>query len=162
MNETSDIDDVWDMAEAIKTCMLTTVSADRLRSRPMHALPDRDDGRLWFVTDQRGAKDDEISAAPEVCLAFADTRSNTYLSMTGRATMWRDADKARELWSTEAQAWWPKGPSDPNVRVLCVVPDSAEYWDTRDNSIIVALKLAAARLSGNPPDLGENKKVQLR
>ena len=162
MTGSSDIDDVWDIAEAIKTCMLTTLSASRLRSRPMHALPDRDAGCLWFVTDQRGAKDDEIRAAPDVCLAFADTRSNTYLSMTGRATMKRDADKARELWSTEAQAWWPKGPSDPEVRVLCVVPDAAEYWDTRGNSIIVALKLAAARLCGNPPDLGENNKVDLR
>jgi len=27
---------------------------------------------------------------------------------------------------------------------------------------VVTLKLVAARLSGNPPDLGENKKVLLR
>jgi hypothetical protein len=47
------------------------------------------------------------------------------------------------------------------VRVLRVVPDSAEYWDTRGNSMIVALKLAASRLSGNPPNLGENEKVRL-
>jgi hypothetical protein len=32
----------------------------------------------------------------------------------------------------------------------------------RRNSITVALKLAAARLSGHPPDLGENKKVALQ
>ena len=120
MTGRSDIDDVWDIAETIKTCMLTTLSAGRLRSRPMHALPDRDANSLWFITDQRGAKEDEIRAAPDVCLAFADTRSNTYLSMTGRATMTRDPDKARQLWSSEAQAWWPKGPSDPDVRVLCV------------------------------------------
>jgi hypothetical protein len=42
------------------------------------------------------------------------------------------------------------------------VPDSAEYWDTRGNSITVALKLTAARLSGNPPALGENRKVSMR
>jgi hypothetical protein len=55
-----------------------------------------------------------------------------------------------------------RGFTPPVTRVLCVVPDTAEYWDTRGNSIIVALKLAAARLSGNQPDLGENKKVDLR
>jgi Pyridoxamine 5'-phosphate oxidase like len=87
--------------------------------------------------------------------------SNTYLSITGRAEILHDVAKIRELWSSEAQAWWPKGPTDPDVRVLRVVPDSAEYWDTRGNSITVALKLAAARLSGNAPDLGENKKVRL-
>jgi general stress protein 26 len=160
--ESNQIDHIWKIAEKIGTCMLTTRSADGIRSRPMHAILDRNTGCLWFITDQRGAKDDEIKAAPEVCLAFADTGSNTFLSMTGRAEVVHDATKARELWSGEAQSWWPKGPSDPQVRVLRVVPDIAEYWDTRGNSIIVALKLAAARLSGHPPDLGENKKVRLR
>jgi general stress protein 26 len=162
MTGCSDIDNVWDIAESIKTCMLTTVASGRMRARPMHALPDRDHGCLWFITDQRGAKDEEIQAAPEVCLTFADTHSNTYLSVTGRAEMLSDSSKARDLWSAEAQAWWPKGPTDPDVRVLHVIAEKAEYWDTRGNSIVVALKLAAARLSGIPPDLGENKKVLLR
>jgi general stress protein 26 len=162
MTGCSDIDSVWDIAESIETCMLTTVASGQLRSRPMHAVPDRDQGCLWFITDQRGAKDEEIRAEPEVCLAFADVRLNTYLSMTGRAEVLRDSSKARDLWSAEAQAWWPKGPADPDVRVLHVTPETAEYWDTRGNSIVVALKLAAARLSSNPPDLGENKKVLLR
>jgi general stress protein 26 len=154
-------DHVWQIAEKIKTCMLTTLSEHGLRSRPMHAIPDREDGCLWFITDQRGAKEDEITAAPDVCLAFVDTGSNTYLSITGRAEMTRDVAKAKELWSSEAQAWWPKGPTDPDVRVLRVAPADAEYWDTRGNSVTVALKLAAARLAGNPPHLGDNKKVEL-
>ena len=93
---------------------------------------------------------------------FRRPGSNTYLSITGRAEILHDVAKIRELWSIEAQAWWPKGPTDPDVRVLRVIPDSAEYWDTRGNSITVAIKLAAARLSGSPPNLGENKKVELR
>ena len=127
----------------------------------MHAMPDRAAGCLWFITDQRGAKDEEIRAAPDVCVAFADTGSSTYLSMTGHAEMFRDSTKAGELWSTETQAWWPRGPTDPEVRVLRFVPRSAEYWDNRGNSITVALKFAAARLSGTPASLGENKKVRL-
>jgi general stress protein 26 len=159
--KSTQVDHVWDIAGRIGTCMLATASGHRMRSRPMHAVPDRKAGCIWFITDQRGAKDEEITAAPDVCLAFADTGSNTYLSMTGRAEMLRDVAKARELWGAETQAWWPNGPADPDVRVLRVIPDQAEYWDTRGNSITVALKLAAARLSGHPPNLGENKKVEL-
>ena len=155
------VDHVWKIAEKVKTCMLVTSSAGKLRSRPMHAMPDREAGYLWFITDHRGAKDEEIRAAPDVCLGFADTASNTYLSMTGRAEMLHDVAKARELWCTETQAWWPKGPTDPDVRVLRVTPKEAEYWDARGNSVTVALKLFAARLSGHPPDLGGNKKVQM-
>ena len=71
MTGCSDIDNVWDIAESIKTCMLTTVASGQLRARPMHALPDRNQGCLWFITDQRGAKDEEIQAAP----ARADRRA---------------------------------------------------------------------------------------
>ena len=162
MSETSDIDRVWEIAEKIKICMLTTHAAGRMRCRPMHAIADRAADCLWFVTDDRGAKDNEIGAAPDVCLAFADIDDNTYLSVTGTAAMIRDPAKAEELWSTEAQAWWPHGPRDPAVRVLRVVPDQAEYWDTRGNSITVALKLMAARMTGKQPDLGDNKKVDVR
>jgi general stress protein 26 len=128
----------------------------------MHAIVHREIDCLWFITDHRGAKEEEIKSAPEVCLAFADIGSNTYLSLTGRAEIMLDSTKARELWNDEAQAWWPKGPTDPDVRVLRVVPESAEYWDARGNSVTVALKLALARLTGNPPDLGENRTVPMR
>jgi general stress protein 26 len=158
---TDQVDHVWEIAEKIKMCMLVTFAAGKMRSRPMHAMADREAGYLWFITDRQGAKDDEIRSAPDVCLAFADTASNSYLSMTGCAEMLRDVAKAKELWSTETQTWWPKGPTDPDVRVLRVAPDSAEYWDARGNSITVALTLAAARLSGYPPEFGENKKVRL-
>ena len=161
MSET-DLDRVWEIIEDVAVCMVTTHAGGRMRSRPMHAIPERDEGAIYFVTDTRGAKDDEIAAAPDVCLSFADIGDNTYLSVTGRAEMIRDPAKAEELWSTEAQAWWPRGPQDPAVRVLRVVPDAAEYWDTRGNSITVALKLMAARMAGKQPDLGANKKVQVR
>jgi general stress protein 26 len=161
MSET-DLDRVWEIMEDISVCMVTTHAGGRMRSRPMHAIPDRDENAVYFITDMRGAKDDEIAAAPDVCLAFADIGDNTYLSITGTAEMVCDPDKAEELWSTEAQAWWPRGPRDPAVRILRVVPDQAEYWDTRGNSITVGLKLIAARMSGRQPDLGMNRKVNVR
>jgi general stress protein 26 len=74
--------------------------------------------------------------------------------------MIHDPAKAEELWSSEAQAWWPRGPQDPAVRVLRVAPEQAEFWDTRGNAIVVALKVVAARMTGRQPDLGENRKVQ--
>jgi general stress protein 26 len=158
----AELDRVWEIMEDVAICMVTTHAGGMMRSRPMHAISERDEGAIYFVTDTRGAKDDEIAAAPDVCLAFADIGDNTYLSITGRAEMIRDPDKAEEMWSSEAHAWWPRGPHDPNVRVLRVVPEQAEYWDTRGNSIVVALKMMTARMTGREPDLGENKKVPLR
>jgi general stress protein 26 len=159
---TSDVERVWEIIDDIPICMVTTHVGGAMRARPMHAVGDGDAGCIYFITDTRGAKDEEIAAAADVCLAFADVGDNTYLSITGQAEMVRDIALARELWSAEAQAWWPDGPTDAAVRVLRVVPEQAEYWDTRGNAVTVALKVAAARLSDEPPDLGENRKVDMR
>jgi general stress protein 26 len=95
----SDYDRVWEIMDDIAVCMVTTHAGGKMRSRPMHAIPDRPAGCIYFVTDTRGAKDDEIAAAPDVCLAFADIGDNTYLSVTGTAEMIRDPAKAEDLWA---------------------------------------------------------------
>jgi len=161
MPQQEHIERVWEIADAISVCMVTTHAGNRMRSRPMHAFPDQDAGCFWFITDTRGLKDEDIEAAPDVCLNFADLSDNTYLSVTGHARIIRDPAKAEELWNAEAQVWWPNGPRDPVVRVLRVEPDQAEYWDARGNSFVVAMKLVAARVSGKEPEF-ENKKVSMR
>lgn len=153
---------VWDIIDDIPVCMVTTHAGGTMRARPMHAIADRDAGCIYFITDASGAKDDEIADNPDACLAFADVDDNTYLSISGRAEVVRDPALAAELWGGEAQAWWPLGPTDPDIRVLRVVPDAAEYWDTRGHAVTVSLKLAAARLTGRAPDLGANEKVRMR
>jgi general stress protein 26 len=158
---TAGVERVWDIIEDIPICMVTTHAGGTMRARPMHAVPDRDAGCIFFLTDIRGAKDDEIARDMDVCLAFADVTENTYLSLSGLAEVVHDAALAKELWSTEAEVWWPLGPTDPDVRVLRVVPDAAEYWDARGNSVTVALRMAAARLAGEQPDLGANEKVRM-
>jgi general stress protein 26 len=159
---TSNVERVWGIMDDIPICMVTTHAGGAMRSRPMHVVADSDAGYVYFLTDIHGAKDDEIAAAPDVCLAFADVDDNTYLSITGHAEVVRDPALARDLWSAAAQAWWPDGPDDPAVRVLRVTPDKAEYWESNGNAVTVALKVAAARLSGDRPDLGRNEKVEMR
>jgi general stress protein 26 len=159
---TAGVERVWEIIDEIPICMVTTHAGGAMRSRPMHAFADEETNCIYFITDDRGAKDDEIAFVPDVCLAFADVGDNTYLSVTGRAEVVRDRNLAEDLWSAEAQVWWPKGPSDPSVRVLRVIPEQAEYWDTRGNAVTVALKIAAARDSGERPNLGANEKVGMR
>jgi general stress protein 26 len=161
MSQQQQIERVWEIAEEISICMVTTHAGNRLRSRPMHSFPDPETNCFWFITDVRGLKDEEIAAAPDVCLNFADISDNTYLSVTGRAEMLRDPAKAEELWSSEAQVWWPNGPHDPLVRVLRVEPEQAEYWDTRGNSVTVAMKLLAARVTGGEPAGFDSTKVSM-
>jgi len=104
--------------------MLTTRSAGGLRARPLEGRPDRDAGIIWFVTDLRSGKEQEIESEHDVGLAFVDAKANAYLSITARAEVTRDHAKAAEIWKATDDMWW-QGPDDPNVCVLRVRPLTA-------------------------------------
>lgn len=155
------IDRVWEMMEDMRICMLVTREGETLRARPMDAHPSREEGCVWFLSDRRGHKDDELERDPQAALTFAKPGDNNYLSVSGQAEVFNDRAKIDELWSDMNKAFWPQGKSDPNICVLRFIPDQAEYWDGPSNSIGVLFKMMAARLSGSTTDLGENRKVPL-
>ena len=79
--------------------------------------------------------------------------------VTGSAALSDDRSKIKELFSTAAKAWWNSA-DDPNIRVLKVTPDEAEFWDT-PGSVISYVKMAAAAVTGRRPAIGENRKVAI-
>ena len=157
----SHIDRVWDIVEKVGVCMLTTQFAGGLRARPLEARPDRDAGLIFFVTDIRSAKEDEIEAAPDVGLAFVDTGDKAYLAITGRASVLRDAETTKRYWRKTDEVWW-QGPNDPNVCVLRIAPVTAELWDGPASAAVTAFEFAKAKLTGEEPNLGENRKVTVK
>ena len=158
MPDQNDIDRVWDIIENNSIGMLTTQFAGGLRARPVDARPDRAAGAIYFVTDVRGHKDDEIAAKPDVCFVVVVPADNVYLSITGRATVARDPVMAGEIWKRTDDVWWKGGPDDPNVRVLRIEPVTAELWDGPPSSLVAVYEFAKARITGEKPFLGENRK----
>ena len=129
MTEQKRIARVWEIIEKVSVGMLTTQFSGGLRARPLEARADRDAGVIWFVTDVRGAKDDEIGAAHDIGLVFIDEGDHAYLSITGRAFVTRDIAQTKTIWKKTDDAWFPGGPDDPNVRLLRIEPITAELWD---------------------------------
>jgi general stress protein 26 len=162
MSEKDNIDRVWNIIEKVGVCMLTTRFVGGLRARPVEARPDRDAGVIFFVTDIHSAKEDEIEAAPDIGLVFIDSKDKAYLSITGRACVLRDLDKTKASWRKTDEVWWPGGPSDPNVCLLRIEPLTAELWDGPASAVVTAFEFAKARLTGEEPKLGENRKVTVK
>ena len=157
MAASSDVDRVWELMDRISICMLTTHDGARLRSRPMAAFVRREEDAVHFLTDAQHHKDEEIRDNPNVGLAFADGRK--FVSVTGHAAVSRDTGKIKELWGPSAKAWW-ESPDDPNIRLLTVTPDDAEFWDG-PGKIIGTIKMVAAAATSSRPDYGENRKVRM-
>jgi general stress protein 26 len=162
MSKKDDIARVWDIIEKVGVCMLTTQFSGGLRARPVEARPDRDAGVIYFVTDIHSAKEDEIEAAPDVGLVFIDSSDKAYLSITGRASVMHDADKTKAAWRKTDEVWWPGGPNDPNVCLLRIEPFTAELWNGPSSAAVTAFEFAKARLTGEQPKLGENRKVTVK
>jgi general stress protein 26 len=152
---------VWELLETTGVGMLTTQFAEGLRSRPLEPRPDRDNGVIYFITDVRGLKDDEIEAAPDVCLTLTNHKEKAYLSLTARASVLRDPLLAAKFWKSTDDVWWPGGPEDVNVRVLRLEPVRGELWDGPASSLVAAYEFAKARATGEKPNLGEKRKVTL-
>jgi general stress protein 26 len=154
-----DVERAWELMQKISFAMLVTRDGEKLRARPMHAHLDRATNAIYFLADARRHKDEEIARDPNVNLSFADAGSQKYVSVSGTAAISNDRAKIKELFSTAAKAWWSNA-EDPDIRVLKVTPEEAEYWDS-PGSVIAYVKMAAAAVTGNRPNLGDNRKVAI-
>lgn len=154
-----DVSRAWDLMQRIGFAMLVTRDGDKLRARPMSAYLERDENTIYFLTDARRQRDEEIARNPSVNLSFADAGSQKYVSLTGTAAVSNDRAKIKQLFSTPAKAWWDSA-DDPNIRVLKVTPDDAEFWDS-PGTVISYVKMAAAAVTGSRPDIGDNRKVSM-
>jgi general stress protein 26 len=139
MSEQRNGERIWDIIERVGVCMLTTQAAGRLRARPLEARLDRKAGLIFAVTDVHSAKQDEIEAAPDVGLVVIEAKAKAYLSITARACVMRDTAKIAQVWRKTDEAWWPGGPSDPNVCLL---------WDGPASTARTVFEFAKAWLTG--------------
>jgi general stress protein 26 len=155
------LDRVWDIIERVGVCMLTTQSDTGLRARPLQPRPDRAAGLIRFLTDLRSGKEHEIAAEHDVGLVFIDPEAKAYLSITARAEVRRDRERAAEIWKATDAMWW-QGPDDPNVGVLRVTPLSAELWDGPASKAVAVFEFIKSQVTGAQPNLGENRKVTVQ
>jgi general stress protein 26 len=159
-------DDLQKLRELVKDidfCMLTTIDEDRdLHSRPMSVNGEIDpDGDLWFFTSASSHKVSEIAKSPKVNVSFADPDNQHYVSISGTAELITDRAKIDELWKPEFKMWFPNGKDDPDVALLRVNLEKAEYWDSPSSTIAYALNFVSSVVTGKEPDQGENRKLEL-
>lgn len=142
-----------DLIKGIRVAMLTTLDPDGvLRSRPMATQETDFDGDLWFFTRRDSGKVHAIENDQHVNVAFASIEDQRYVSASGRARIVSSQDKIKELWSPILRAWFPQGVDDPDITLICVGVESAEYWDAPSGKLVQLAGFAKAALTGKPYD----------
>jgi general stress protein 26 len=127
----------------IETAMLTTLDADgTLRSRPLRTLQMDGEGALWFMTTISSPKIGEIDEHRRVSLSYCRPERETYVWASGVTQILRDEAKARELWTPALRPWLAARHDDPEVVLLKVTVEEAEYWDTRRRAVLPLYRAA--------------------
>jgi general stress protein 26 len=116
-----------ELIKGVDTAMLTTVTEEGLVSRPMKTQEIEFDGDLWFFTKKETNKYDEILHEQDVNVAYA---GKSYVSVRGRAEIFEDLDKKKELWSKAYEKIMQTSFDDPTVILIKVKAEAAEYWET--------------------------------
>jgi general stress protein 26 len=150
---------VRDLIKGTRLAMLTSVDEHgRLVSKPM-ATQDVDfDGEVWFIAERDSEKVRNITANPNVNVAYAS--SSAWVSLSGDASVVDDTARLAELWNTFTDAWLEGGPDNPNNILIRVDATGAEYWDAPGSKVTQLVNLVKAKTTGRRFE-GDNETVDL-
>lgn len=150
------------LVEEINVCMFITTNSEDEHTRPMATIEIDEAGTLWFYTDIRSIKVNEVTQEKEVHLVYAHPGKSSYLDLWGIATVERDQNLIKEKWSPIVKAWFPDGVMDPNLALLKVRPTDAYYWDAETGKMVAFMKIALSAVTGKRLSEGAEGKLSVR
>lgn len=156
----------WSLIKDIKFGMFTHRHEDgMLHSAPLTTQNGKDDqgSVLYFFISRASDIAHCIMRDGNVNVSYADPGDDSYVSVSGAAAIVENTAKKEALFTTFAKAWFPGGPTDPDLALLEVAIEHAEYWDVKESKMMQLAKMAKAAMTGEPPkNMGEHKKLDPR
>lgn len=99
-------------------CWAVTVSADgRANARGMQRLTDIDDDEwtVWFLTDSRSRKAQEIRRSGRMTIGFAEDADGSFVALLGEAVLVEDRSVILRHWHQSWNRFFAGGSDDPNA-----------------------------------------------
>ena len=150
------------LATDISVCMfITNNKSEHDHTRPMATIEVDDSGALWFFTDIRSIKVEEVTTEKSVHLTYAHPGKESYMDVWGRAEVITDRETIKAKWKPIVKAWFPRGAEDPNLALLKVTPNDCYYWDSETGKMVQFLKIAASIVSERPLANGTEGKLRM-
>jgi general stress protein 26 len=164
-NET--LEQFHDMVHDLEVAMFTTRRADGLLvSRPMATQARAEGADLWFVTERRSSKVEEIRSDPNVNLAYYKDRTREWISVAGRARLVDNRVKIRELYRPDWRAWFGDeggkkdgSPDDPRMILIAVDVQVAHFMELNKPQAVVLFEVVRGMITGKTPDFPDVKEV---
>jgi general stress protein 26 len=147
--------------EGISVVMVTALATDDLfRSRPMLLERLEPDGSLTVLTHLSSQKVQDLERDPRVNVAFVGDKGNCYVSASGTGHTSRDGALIQALWNPTYRAWFPGGAEDPDIVILTVDAQRAEYWNVPSSRLVRLWGVVRALAGGQPAEAGEHGTIE--
>ena len=128
---------------------------------PMSRQEVDDKGNIWYICSAQSDTYKNIENDPRVSVFYADPKNYTFLSINGTAVLSRDQARIDRYWNKMMEGWFEKGKEDPDIRLLCVSPQEAHYWDSNSNMVVNLFNMLKATITGNTEDIGKEGDLNL-
>ena len=136
-----------DMPDMMVLTYESTGASPRVSARPLHVTRLDADDTMWFMVGLDSKKVAEIRKHDDVVLT--GQKGSRWIQLAGRAQIVSDRATVTALFSKMHEAWFPDGPSGPNVGLISFRPTTAEYWDTSGvRGVTYLFGVAKALLTG--------------
>jgi general stress protein 26 len=160
MSDTESISKVTDIINDSHIGMFTTINEEgALVSRPLAVQEVKDDGDMWFFTSANTSQVAHIHAHPAVNVSFG--QRTEWVSVAGTAEVVTDRQLIHDKWNQVVEAWFPDGPDTPEVVLLHVDSDSAEYWTSPGGTAATVLQWIKSKVTHSRMSVGESGTVEL-
>ena len=160
MSDTENISKVTGIINDSHIGMFTTINEEgALVSRPLAVQDVKDDGDMWFFTSANTSQVAHIKANPAVNVSFG--QRTEWVSVAGAAEVVTDRQLIHDMWNQVVEAWFPDGPDTPEVVLLHVDSDSAEYWSSPGGTAATVLQWIKSKVTHNRMSVGESGTVEL-
>jgi general stress protein 26 len=152
---------LWELIKDIRFGMLTHRHPDgSLHSHPLTTQgKSLDDWVLHFFVSRATELGQRLQGDGNVNVSYSDPHKDTYVSISGQATTSNDMATKKRLFNALAKAWFPGGVEDPDLELVEVHVQHAEYWNVKENKTTQLFKMAKAAVTGERAQMGEHKEV---
>ncbi|KAJ3151539.1 hypothetical protein HDU89_001982 [Geranomyces variabilis] len=157
------IAELYKLIDGIETAMLTTRNSNgQLVSRAMQTRQRVAGADIWFVTNIKSHKLDDLHFDSNVNVAYYKPSTSDWVSVSGTATISQDKAKIAELYQPDLKAWFGDlgdgihngEVNDPRIALVFVKAESVHYQMQNKSTPRVLFEIVRGSLTGERPAVG--------
>ncbi len=121
------------MAAQTYCALITIDETGRPQVRTMNPFPPDEDMTVWFATNTRSRKVEEMKKDPRVCLYYSDhSKAIGYVALSGKAVLVEDMNEILK----RKRAYWDQAfPGLKNLVLIKVIPEKIDVLNYKQGAL---------------------------